>query len=60
MDKRTKRKNLELRLEALRGHIETNGTSPGFERELQRTEDELRAIPVEGTGAGAVRGPHGL
>src|SRR5262249_45744109 len=42
MDHRIKRAILEWRLAGLRGHIETVGTSPGFERELAKAEAELR------------------
>jgi hypothetical protein len=61
MDTRIRRAILELRLAGLRGHILTVGETPGFARELQKAEAQLQEIPaVEGAGAGAVRGPHGL
>jgi hypothetical protein len=32
------------RIERLKGHIETVGASPGFQRELERAESELREV----------------
>ena len=43
MDSRSKRQILKHRIELLKGHIEQVGEStPGFERELQKAEAELR------------------
>lgn len=42
MDIQIKRIILEHRIAGLRGHLETVGTSPGFERELANAEKELR------------------
>jgi hypothetical protein len=39
-----KRQILLVLVERLRGHIETVGRSPDFERELAKAESELHAI----------------
>ena len=51
MNAESKRIILQQRVELLRGHIETVGSSPGFERALEQTENELRALEREPTPA---------
>jgi hypothetical protein len=55
---------LENRIEGLRGYLAQSreldvGDRSRTERELEKLENELSAIPVEGAGSGVLRGPHG-
>ena len=65
MDNEIKRAILERRIAMLKGHLwvraqdEYEAPAPLCEDALDKAEDELRAIPVEGTGAGTIREPHG-
>ena len=44
MDAQTKGMTLQFRRALLREHIDTVGSSPGFQRALDQTEKELREL----------------